>query len=109
MMCDEFKGVQYSVFPKNIKYKLSKDGAKMTTNGITLQVTKTPGIAAADFCADMTKKWQQMTVKNGGTLFVRTYIPFEKEGDIGYEVMTTIMQQHNLCLRSTKQRIVQNL
>jgi hypothetical protein len=40
MMGDEFKGVQYVVFPKNIKYKRSKDGAKMKTNGITLNVTK---------------------------------------------------------------------
>jgi hypothetical protein len=27
--------------------------AKMTTNGITLQVTKTPGIVVADFRNDM--------------------------------------------------------
>jgi hypothetical protein len=39
-MGDYFKGVQYAFFPKTIKYKWSKDGANMTTNGITLQVTK---------------------------------------------------------------------
>jgi hypothetical protein len=47
--------------------------------------------------------------KNGGTLFGKTFIPFGKEGDIGDEVMTTIIQQQNNFLRSTKQRIVQNL
>jgi hypothetical protein len=49
MMDDEFKGVQYALFPKTIKYKRSKDGAKMTTHVITLQVTETPGITVADF------------------------------------------------------------
>jgi hypothetical protein len=34
----------------------SKDGANMSTNGITLQVTKTPGITAADFRAEMAEK-----------------------------------------------------
>jgi hypothetical protein len=38
MMGEDFKGVQYALFPKMIKFKRSKDGAKMKTNGITLQV-----------------------------------------------------------------------
>jgi hypothetical protein len=87
MMGETFKNVNYALFPKNIKYKRSKDGAKMSTNGITLQVTKTPGITAADFRADMAEKWQKLTAKNGGTLFGKTFIPFGKEWDIGDEVM----------------------
>jgi hypothetical protein len=50
----------------------------MTTNGITPQVTKTPGITVADFRADMAEKWQIMTAKTGGTLFGKTFIPFGK-------------------------------
>jgi hypothetical protein len=57
-MMGEFKGVQYALFPITIKYKQSKDGAKMTVNGITLQVTKTPGITVANLRADMVEKWQ---------------------------------------------------
>jgi hypothetical protein len=72
-------------------------------------VTKTPGITAVDFRAEMAEKWQKMTSKNGGTLFGKTFIPFWKEGDIGDEVMTNIIQQQNNFLRLTKQRIVQNL
>jgi hypothetical protein len=64
MMGEAFKGIQYALFPKNSKYKRSRDGAKMSANGITLQVTKTPGITAADFHAEMAEKWQKMTVKN---------------------------------------------
>jgi hypothetical protein len=109
MMGEALKGVHCVVFPKTIKYKRSKDGANMSTNGITLQVTKTPGIIAAAFRAEMAEKWQKLTAKNGGTLFGKTFIPFGKEGDIGDEVMTNIIQQQNIFLRSTKQRIVQNL
>jgi hypothetical protein len=47
--------------------------------------------------------------KNGGTLFGKTFIPFGKEGGIGDESMTNIIQQQNNFLRSTKQCIVQNL
>jgi hypothetical protein len=72
-------------------------------------VTKTPGITAADFHAEMAENWQKLTVKNGGTLCGKAFIPFGKEGDIGDEVMTNIIQQQNNFLRSTKQRIVQNL
>jgi hypothetical protein len=38
MMGEEFRGVQYALLPKTIKYKMSKDGVKMTTNGIILQL-----------------------------------------------------------------------
>jgi hypothetical protein len=72
-------------------------------------VTKTPGITAADFRAEMAEKWQKLTAKNGGTLFSKTFIPFGKEGGIGDEVMTNIIQQQNNFLRSTKQRTIQNL
>jgi hypothetical protein len=81
----------------------------MMPNGITLQVTKTPGITVAAFRADMAEKWQIMTAKTGRTIFGETFIPFGKEGDIGDDVMTNIIQQQNNFLRSTKQRIVQNL
>jgi hypothetical protein len=98
-----------TLFPKTIKYKRSKDGANMIANGITLQATKTPGITAADFRVDMAGKWQRMTAKIGGTLFGKTFIPFGKEGDIGDEVMTNIIQQQNIFLRLTNQCIFQKL
>jgi hypothetical protein len=96
MMGDEFKEVQYALIPKTIKYKRSKDRAKMATNGIILQVTTTLGITVADLRAGMEENWQQMTAKTGGTLFGKTFTPFGKEGDIGDEVMTNIIQQQNI-------------
>jgi hypothetical protein len=96
IMGETFKNVHYVLFPKTTKYKRSKDGAKMSTNGITLQVTNTPGITTADFRAEMVEKWQKLTAKS------KNFIPFGKEGDIGDEVMTNIIQQQNNFLRSTK-------
>jgi hypothetical protein len=101
MMGETFKSVNYALFSKTIKYKRSKDGANMSTNGITLQVTKTHGITAAYFRAEMAEKWQKLTARNGGTLCGKTSIPFGKEGDIGDEVMTNIIQQQKNFLRST--------
>jgi hypothetical protein len=57
----------------------------------------------------MAEKWQTLTAKNRGTLFGKTFIHFGKEGDTGDEFMTNIIQQQNNFLRSTKQRIIQNL
>jgi hypothetical protein len=99
------KGFNTRCFPK----QSSTRGAKMTTNGVTLQVTKTPGITVADFWANMAEKWQRMTAKTRRALFGKTVIPFGKEGDIGDEFMTKSIQQQNNFLRSTKQCIVQNL
>jgi hypothetical protein len=81
VMGETFKKVHYAFFTKTIKYTHSKDGANMSTNGITLQVTDTPGITAADFRAEMAEKWQKLTAKKGGTLFGKTFIPFGKEGE----------------------------
>jgi hypothetical protein len=93
-----------------IKYKRSKDGSKIKTNGIAFQVSKTMGIAAADFRTDMAERWQQLTVKTAVTLVCKTFIPFRKEGDMGGDVMITSIQKQNNFLRSTKQRtFVQNL
>jgi hypothetical protein len=61
MMGEVCKCLQYALFPKTSKYKRSKDGDKMTMNGITLQLAKTPGITASDFRADMAERW----LKNG--------------------------------------------
>jgi hypothetical protein len=50
-----------------------------------------------------------MTPKTGGTLFWKTFIPFGKEGYIGDEFVTNIIQQKNKVVRSTKKSIVHNL
>jgi hypothetical protein len=66
MMGDKSKEAQYALFPKTIKYKRIKDEAKMTTNGIKLQVTKTPGITVADFRSDMVKSGKKLQQRTEG-------------------------------------------
>jgi hypothetical protein len=48
-------------------------------------------------------------VKAGGNLFEKMLNPFGKEGDIGDDVMTTIVQQKDAFLVTPKQHIIQNL
>jgi hypothetical protein len=56
----------------------------------------------------MAERWQRLRVKTVGTLLGKTFVPFGKEGYIGDEVITTIIQQQNNFLRSNKKCIVQN-
>jgi hypothetical protein len=57
----------------------------------------------------MAEKWQRIHAKNGGTLYGKTFIPFEKEGDMGDAIMTNVTQQQHKFLAETKQLIVHNL
>jgi hypothetical protein len=74
-----------------------------------MQIAKSPNLVATDFRASMAEKWQKINVKNGGTLFGKTFIHFGKEGDMGDAIMTNVIQQQNKFLSETKQRIVYNL
>jgi hypothetical protein len=65
----------------------------LTTNGIVIQVTNTVDTSASNFRAAVAKKWQNLTVKTGGTLWGKTFIPFGHEGDIGNKVMMAVFQQ----------------
>jgi hypothetical protein len=109
LMGEEHKSVQYALFPKSIKYKRIADGVRLTTTGVMMQIAKSPNATAADFRATMAEKWQSINAKNGRTLYDKTFIPFVKEGDMGYAKMTNVIQQQNKFLAETKQRIVHNL
>jgi hypothetical protein len=107
-MGEEHKEVQYALFPKSINYKRVSDGVRLMTTGVTMQIAKSPNATAAYFRASMADKWQRINAKNGGTLYGKTFIPFEKEGDMG-AIMTNVIQQQNKFLTKTKQRIFHNL
>jgi hypothetical protein len=108
-MGDEHKEVQYALFPKTINCKRISDGTRLTTTGVTMQIAKSPNLVGADFRASMAEKWQKINVKNGGTLFGKTPIPFGKEGSVGDAIMTNVIQQQQKFLSETKQRIFYNL
>jgi hypothetical protein len=109
LMGEEHKSVQYALLSKSINYKRIADGVRLTTTGVTMQIAKSPNATAADFRATMAEKWQRINVKNGGTLYGKTFIPFGKEGDMADAIVTNVIQQQHKFLAETKQRIVHNL
>jgi hypothetical protein len=109
MMTKDDNEIKLAIFPKTIKYKRVKDGKAMPTTGVTLQVSKTEGITATEFRANMAEKWQQLDAKTGGSLFGKKFIPFGKEGDPGDDIMTAIISKQNRFLKNSKQRIIHNL
>jgi hypothetical protein len=108
-MGEEHKEVQYALFPKSINYKIVLDGVRLTTTGVTMQISKSPNVTAADVRASMAEKWQRIDAKDGGTLYGKKLIPFGKEGYMGDAIMTNVIQQQNKLLSETKQRIVHNI
>jgi hypothetical protein len=109
MMTKDDKEIKLAIFPKTIKYKIVKDGKAMSTTGVTLQVSKTEGITATEFRANMAEKWLQLDAKTGGYLFGKKLIPFGKEGDLGDDIMMAIISKQNRFHKKFKQRIIHNL
>jgi hypothetical protein len=100
LMGEEYKSVQYALFPKSINYKRIADGVKLTTTGVTMQITKSRNVTEY-LRATMAEKWQRINAKNGGTLYGKICIPFGKEGDMGDAIMTNVIQQQNKFLAET--------
>jgi hypothetical protein len=109
MMGKEQEDIIYALFPKNIRYVRRSDGAKLSTTGISLHITKPPGVSEQGFREELAERWSNLTIKIGGSLASKLCIPFGKESTLGDSEMTPIIEQHNLYLQTTKQKIVRNL
>jgi hypothetical protein len=99
----------YVLFPKNIRYIRKSDVAKLSTTIIALRIAKRPGVSEKLFREELAQRWSNLSIKNGGSLASKFSIPFGKESTLGDSEMTHIIEQQNLYLRATKQRIVRNL
>jgi hypothetical protein len=106
---EEYTEVQYALFPKTINHKYVLDDVRLTTTGVTMQITKSPNLVPTDLRTSMAEKWQKINAKNRGTMYGKPFILFGKEGDIGGAIMTNFIQQQNQFMAKTKQRIVHNL
>jgi hypothetical protein len=62
-----------------------------------------------EFRANMDEKWQQLDAKTGGSLFGKKFTLFDREGDLGDDIMTAITSKQNRFLKNSKQRIIHNL
>jgi hypothetical protein len=109
MMGKAHEDTSYALFPKNIRYIHKSDGAKLSTTGIALRIAKRPGVSEQLFREELAQRWSNLFTKIRGSLASKLFIPFGKESTLGDSEMTHIIEQQNLYLRTTKQRIMRNL
>jgi hypothetical protein len=96
MMGKEHEDTSYALFPKKIRYVRKSDGAKLSTTGIALWIAKRPGVSEQTFREELAQHLINLTIKNGGSLASKFFIPFGKESTLGDSEMTHIIEQHNL-------------
>jgi hypothetical protein len=105
----EYANVEWALFPKTIYYTRVSDGVKVSTSGVSLQVTK-QAAGQVDFTQeDIAKMWQKFSLHKGGPLVGKHFVPFGKSVDMGDSITTQIIHRQNAMLKSTKQRVLTNL
>jgi hypothetical protein len=105
----EYANVEWALFPKTIYYTRASDGVKLSTAGVSLQVTKQAAGQVDSTREDIAKMWQKVSPIRGGPLVGKNFVPFGKSGDMGDSITTQIILGHNAILKSTKQRVLTNL
>jgi hypothetical protein len=105
----EYSSVEWALFPKTIYYTRASDGVKLSTLGVSLQVTKQAAGQVDSTREDIAKMWQKVSPHMGGLLVGKHFVPFGKSGDMGDSITTQIIHRHNAMLKSTKQRVLTNL
>jgi hypothetical protein len=105
----EYANVQWALFPKKIYYTRVSDGVKLSTSGVSLQVTKQAAGQVDSTREDIAKMWQKVSLHKGGPLVGKHFFPFGKLGDMGDSITTQISHRQNAMLKSTKQWVLTNL
>jgi hypothetical protein len=70
---------------------------------------KRPGVSEQLFREELAQRSSNLTIKSGRSLASKFFMPFGKEYTLGDSKMTHIIEQQDLYLQTTKQRIVRNL
>jgi hypothetical protein len=105
----EYANVEWALFPKTIYYTRAYDGVKLSTLGVSLQVTKQAAGQVDSTREDIAKMWQKVSLLKGGPLVGKHFVPFGKSGDMGDSITTQSIHHQNAILKSTKQRVLTNL
>jgi hypothetical protein len=105
----EYNNAEWALFQKTIYYTRSSDGVKMSTLGVSLQVTKQAAGQVATTHEDIAKIWKKVSTHRGGPLVGKHCAPFGKSGDMGDNITRQIIHRKNAMLKSTKQRVLANL
>jgi hypothetical protein len=104
-----YANVEWAIFPKTIYYMRVSDGVKLSTSGVSLQVTKQAAGQLDSTREDIAKMWQKVSLHKGAPLVGKKIIPFGKSGDMGDSITAQIIHRQNAMLKSTKQRVLTNL
>jgi hypothetical protein len=105
----EYANVEWALFPKTIYYTRASDGVKLSTSGVSLQITKQAAGQVDSTREGVAKMWQKVSPLRGGPLVGKHFVPFGKSGDMGDSITTQIIHRQNAMLKSTKQRVLTNL
>jgi hypothetical protein len=105
----EYANVEWALFPKTIYYTSASDGVKLSTSGVSLQVTKQSAGQVDSTREDIAKMWQKVSLHKGAPLVGKHFVPFGKSGDMGDSITTQIIHRQNAMLKSTKQQVLTNL
>jgi hypothetical protein len=105
----EYANVEWALFPKTIYYTRASDGVKLSTSGVSLQVTKQAAGQVDSTREDIAKMWQKVSLHKGAPLVGEHFVPFGKSGDMGDSITTQIIHHQNAMLKSTNQRVLTNL
>jgi hypothetical protein len=109
LMNIEYSTVEWELFPKTICYTRPANGVKLSTSGVSIQVTKQAADKVETMREDIAMMWQTASINRGGTLVGKYFVPFGKSRDMGDDVTTEIIHRQNTMLKTTKQRVVTNL
>jgi hypothetical protein len=87
----------------------ASDGVKLSTSGVSLQVTKQAAGQLDSTPEDISKMWQKVSLHKGSPLVGKHVVPFGISGDMGDSITTKIIHHQNAMLKSTNQRVLTNL
>jgi hypothetical protein len=105
----KYDNVEWALLPKTIYYTRASDSVKLSTSGVSLQVTKQAPGQVDSTREDIAKKWQKVSPHRGSPLVGKHFVPFGKSGDMGYSITTQIIHRQNAMFKSNKQRVLTDL
>jgi hypothetical protein len=72
-------------------------------------VSKQKDLSPGKLRQAIAERWEKLTAISGGCLYGKSCIPFGKECGLNSSTMNYIIQQQNIFLNTTRQRIANNL
>jgi hypothetical protein len=94
----EYANVEWALFPKTIYYMRVSDGVKMSTSGVSLQVTKQKAGRVDSTQEEIAKIWQNVSLLKGAPLVGKNFVPFGKSGDMVIPLQHKLSNVRMKCL-----------